>query len=76
MHTVRFHPSFCFMQPWAIAALGAWALEQRDKGGSVRDAAERIIARSPTHAVASREACEVVVACHPDNDIPLSFATT
>jgi hypothetical protein len=26
-HVVRFHPTFCFMQPWANAALAAWALD-------------------------------------------------
>ena len=35
-HTVRFHPRFCFMQPWAIAALAAWGLDHRDKGGTIR----------------------------------------
>ena len=35
-HSVRFHPSFCFMQPWTIAVLAAWALAHRDEGGSIR----------------------------------------
>ncbi len=33
---VRFHPGFCFMQPWSIAALAAWALDHREQGGSIR----------------------------------------
>ncbi len=35
-HTVRFHPKFCFMQPWAISALAAWALEHRAAGGAIQ----------------------------------------
>lgn len=35
-HTVRFHPSFCFMQPWTIAGLAAWAADHRSQGGSIR----------------------------------------
>jgi hypothetical protein len=29
---IRFHPSWCHMQPWVICALGAWALRAQDAG--------------------------------------------
>ena len=32
---VEFHPSWCHMQPWVLAALGAWGLEATDIGMDV-----------------------------------------
>lgn len=32
---LRFHPGYCHMQPWVVAAIAAWALEQRFHGGRV-----------------------------------------
>jgi hypothetical protein len=29
---IRFHPSWCHMQPWVLCALGAWALKAQDNG--------------------------------------------
>jgi len=34
--TISFHPSYCHMQPWALAALAAWALEFRRVGGEFK----------------------------------------
>ncbi len=33
--TVLFHPKWCHMQPWILAALGAWGLEAQKRGMSV-----------------------------------------
>lgn len=33
---VRFHPSWCHMQPWVLCALGAWGLEARRHGVEIR----------------------------------------
>jgi hypothetical protein len=32
---VRFHPRWCHMQPWILCALGAWAIQTREDGGTV-----------------------------------------
>src|SRR5438876_825071 len=33
--TVRFHPDYCHMQPWVLAAIGAWALQARRHGVAI-----------------------------------------
>lgn len=33
---ISFHPSYCHMQPWVLAALASWALEFRCTGGEIR----------------------------------------
>lgn len=33
---IRFHPSYCHMQPWVLAALSAWSTEFRRRGGEIR----------------------------------------
>jgi anti-sigma regulatory factor (Ser/Thr protein kinase) len=33
---ISFHPGYCHMQPWALAAIAAWALEFRKTGGEIR----------------------------------------
>jgi len=32
---VEFHPRYCHMQPWVLAALGAWGIEYRSAGGEI-----------------------------------------
>lgn len=32
---VRFHPDYCHMQPWVVAALAAWSMEYRSTGGTI-----------------------------------------
>lgn len=33
---IRFHPAWCHMQPWVLAALGAWAFKARNRGVTIR----------------------------------------
>lgn len=32
---IRFHPAWCHMQPWVLAALGAWAMRARRRGVNI-----------------------------------------